>query len=381
MNINIILMTIIILLLPYIYYKLKYKFWSSQPVFHYHNLWYWLFPPGIIQHKIPDRNKFFNPEIQFDTFNLLKTEKKALFTSFIKSHFLPKKFEQYKPTSKNITDYFENHNNPSYISLFLKQINATKRILLGVITTTPMECLIDNKLLNVYYADNICVHPNYRHKGIAPQLIYSHYLNHRMKNKNTVFLFKKEGIKTMIVPITAYKNYGFKITFWQKNIYFDQPNFEILMIKDGNFNKIIDIMEHLNKHFDCVIKPNINHIKYLCKVGNLIITTVLIDKKPVALYFFKNPHVFYNDKKSIEFIGSYSETTNDIFILGGLISIDKVYKMMKNDILFIENISNNNIIIKMLLSKYNAFVESDTSYYFYNFAYRPFISTSVFCID
>ena len=380
MKLNTLLIVIIISMTPYIYYKLKYRFWSNQPVFHFHNLWYWLFPPGIIEHKIPIKNKFFNPEIQFNKFNLLKTEKKALFTSFIKSHFSPKKHEQYLPCSKNILDYFNHHNDSCYISLFIKQLDLKKTVLIGTMTTRPMECTIDNNKFNVYYADNICVHPKYRRQGIGPQIIYSHYLNHREKHKNAIFLFKRESETTFIVPITIYKNYGFKIKYWQKNIIFDQANIEINFINDGNFNKIIDIIENINKNFKCIIKPNISHIKYLCGVGNLIITTILLNKIPVALYFFKNPYLFYDNEKSIELIGSYSETSEDIFTLGALISIDKIRERVGNSILFIENISNNNIILKKIFSKYTAFVECDTSYYFYNFAYRPFKSTNVFCI-
>ena len=42
-------------------YKLKFPFWSRQPVFHFHNLKYWLFPPGIIQHGKPEKGT--NPKL------------------------------------------------------------------------------------------------------------------------------------------------------------------------------------------------------------------------------------------------------------------------------------------------------------------------------
>ena len=73
-----------------IYFKFKYRFWSRQPVFHYHNIRYWLFPPGIIQHGQPERNKFYNSKIFFDYYRRISTEKKALFATFIQKHFLPK---------------------------------------------------------------------------------------------------------------------------------------------------------------------------------------------------------------------------------------------------------------------------------------------------
>ena len=47
----------LILIVFYVYYKLKYKFWSRQPVFHIHNLKYWIFPPGFIQKEMPKKEK------------------------------------------------------------------------------------------------------------------------------------------------------------------------------------------------------------------------------------------------------------------------------------------------------------------------------------
>ena len=49
---NVITIICIILFLSMAYFKLKYPFWSRQPVFHYHKLNYWIFPPGIIQEEL-----------------------------------------------------------------------------------------------------------------------------------------------------------------------------------------------------------------------------------------------------------------------------------------------------------------------------------------
>ena len=44
-----VIILIVILTILVAYFKLKYPFWSRQPVFHYHKLNYWMFPP-ILQH-------------------------------------------------------------------------------------------------------------------------------------------------------------------------------------------------------------------------------------------------------------------------------------------------------------------------------------------
>ena len=143
MIIYILLVLIIVLLLLYLFYKYKYQFWSRQPVFHYHNLWYWLFPPGIIQKDKPRLDKYYDIKILFKDIDKLSTKKKALITSFIKSNYLSNKIEKYNPTSNAILDYFKFHNDKSYVSL-----NYHNKGLKSIMTTRPLDCIIDDKEIN-----------------------------------------------------------------------------------------------------------------------------------------------------------------------------------------------------------------------------------------
>ena len=63
-----ILAVIIIICLLIAVYKLKFPFWSRQPVFHFHNLKYWIIPPGIIQHGKPEKDKYYDKDNYFDTY-------------------------------------------------------------------------------------------------------------------------------------------------------------------------------------------------------------------------------------------------------------------------------------------------------------------------
>ena len=116
-----ILLTItIILLLIYFVYKIKYPFWSRQPVFHHHNLWYWYKPPGIIQKDKPTLNKYYIPGIRFKEVSQLKNYEKIQFYELIKNNYLPYKNELYDPSMNDIMDYFQSHNNKSFISISSK---------------------------------------------------------------------------------------------------------------------------------------------------------------------------------------------------------------------------------------------------------------------
>jgi len=384
MIINIILIIIILFVIVYLYYKYKYQFWSRQPVFHYHNIKYWLIPPGIIQHDNPRIDKYYNSKIQFNTFMNLKTEKKALFISFIKSHFMPNKSEQYIPTETSIIPYFQNHNDSSFISLYIQKMNDSNRIIASM-TTRPLDCVINNNKLKCHYVDHLCVHKEKRKRGIAPEIIYSHYVNHRKKHKNVVFMFKREGDNTMIVPLCIYKNYGFDMKYWYKDITFDQSNIKVELINDSNLKLIIDFWNSIDDKFKCVMKPNIANVENLLASKNIYISVILMNNVPVSIYIFRKTYTTYNGDNSLEFIASYNDVdlnpNEKLFTLGALISIDKIRKFSPLRYLFIENISNNFIIIKHILERYSSFIQITTSYYFYNFGIHPLISTDVFIVN
>ena len=56
----ILLIIFIIIILVVAIIRIKYGFWVSQPVFHVYDIKYMLFPPGIINHDLPEKNKYTN---------------------------------------------------------------------------------------------------------------------------------------------------------------------------------------------------------------------------------------------------------------------------------------------------------------------------------
>ena len=51
---------ILLIILFFIYIRLKYKFWALQPVFHFYDIYYWFINVGIIRQELPDKNKYVN---------------------------------------------------------------------------------------------------------------------------------------------------------------------------------------------------------------------------------------------------------------------------------------------------------------------------------
>ena len=359
-------------------YKVKYPFWSKQPVFHYHNLKYWMFPPGIIQHDKPEKNKFYNEKIEFSDYFSLSHSKKLKFVYFIRKNFMPHKHECYNPPKNGVLNYFKNHNDKSYISLKMENNK-----ILGCMSTRPLVCFIKNNKMDLHYVDFLCVDSKHRKKGIAPEVIYSHYLNHRNKHKSVVFLFKREGAKTLIVPLTTYYNYMFDITYWDRKVRFDEPTLNSILITKNNMYLLNDVWDRLvkSKKFECMIIPNLNHIVKLINDTQLYVSVTMIDKESYDLFFFRNSYTSYNGKKAIECICSYNETDDSVFTISFLSALSQIREIEKIGKVFIENIGDNTILLKKILARYYAEQKIETSYYFYNFGYRPFMSDKVFMLN
>ena len=91
-----------LVLILYFIYKIKYPFWSRQPVFHYHNLFYWIKPPVIIQMERPEINKFYNSKITFKQISDLNQKEIDRIVDFIKKHYLPHLHEKMNQMKKQL---------------------------------------------------------------------------------------------------------------------------------------------------------------------------------------------------------------------------------------------------------------------------------------
>jgi len=378
-----ILLTItIILLLIYFVYKIKYPFWSRQPVFHHHNLWYWYKPPGIIQKDKPTLNKYYIPGIRFKEVSQLKNYEKIQFYELIKNNYLPYKNELYDPSMNDIMDYFQSHNNKSFISLnYENNLKPGKNNkLISTMTTKPLYIHINGTTFSLYIVDYLCVHKDERKKGIAPITIYSHYVNQRHKHDNIIFLFKREGDTTAIVPLMIYKLYAFDTLIWDKTADFDEPYIYTLELNDLSSKLFVSLLSDAQEKFKCVITPFLGNVIHLTNNKQFIIYILIYKKQPVGFYVFINNHTTYNGKRSIELCASYSKIKKEIFVLGFLNCINKINKMIPFEVILIEDTSDNNFILNVLMKRYITLFESIMSYYFYNYANIPFMSYEVLCI-
>jgi hypothetical protein len=374
----------IIYILSVAFIKMRFRFWSKQPVFHIYNLFYWIWPCGIIEHGKPHKTKFYDTKVLTSNFVDVSAEKKALFYTFIKSHFLNNKREIYNPPKFAVLDYFNGHNRISHLSLQFelstKNPDVTK--IVSAMTSRPLNAILNNNEVKVDYVDFLCVHKEDRKKGLAQKIIYSHYYNARKCDGGPVFLFKREGIINFIVPLTVYNANVFSLK------YLKHPNLELPnnivchLINDANFSLFLHFFGEIKKNFKCCITPEPSHIKHLVSKKLLFICLIMEGQVPVGVYIYRTPFTSYKGKQSIECIASYYKIGYyDVFIKSfrnTMVLINHEYPV---DILIMENISNNNDIINHLLKTTPVLWKCPMAYFLYNFAYRPFFSTDVFLIN
>ena len=373
----------------FLYIRLKYRFWSMQPVFHFYDIHYWFRNVGIIRHELPEKNRYTNfTNIETISFEKINKNKLKQFLFFIQQHYLKNKDNHFSPQKENISPYFTGHQYECFCSFYYEKIllNGKNIIedkkLIGVMTSRPLNVYIHkiNIEMPVYYVDYLCVDKIYRKKNIAPQIIQTHEYNQSKKNRKiAVSLFKREGELTGIVPLCVYKTYCFNMQPWKT------PNalpINISLLK-GDVQNLYYLYDFLKqKKWEISILPQISNLIELVKTENLFVRMLVINKEICGAYLFKKVCTEITKGKFVisSFASIKGNISQDIFILGFKVALADILQKTPFHYLCIENISDNDIIVKNVLIKSVPYVISPTAYFFYNFAYQTFPSNKILII-
>jgi len=393
----VIVFLVLSIIIFYSFIKIKYGFWIIQPVFHIYDLGYMFNPPGIIKHDLPIQNKYTNFK-NIQTSNKLNEHQIQRFLTLIRFHYLRNKDNVFIPHIENILPYFNNHNHPSFFTLYheptsiieQKTNNVIKDTkVIGAITSRPVFIQINNDFTTdknnsgfyANYVDYLCVDKKYRKQGIAPQLIQTHNYNQQHLNKNiSVSLFKREEELTGIVPLCVYSTYGFSVNKWTKPAELS-AEYKLLEINPQNYRFLIDFMKLNSTKFDIIINADVANIIELIKTKNIFIYTIVSDDDIICAYFFRKTCI--EIEKGMEVLtcfASINNTNNDLFIQGFKISFWKIAAENFFGFCAIESVSHNHILIDNIIQRTPPLIISPTAYFFYNFAYPTFQSKKVFVL-
>jgi hypothetical protein len=390
----IIAIIIIVYLIITAYIRVKLNFWLTQPVFHIYNLKFWINPPGLINKDLPKINKYVNlvnnklikvsnePENHANNESKDKLIELEHIGAFIKNNYMIHSSTEYKPSVEDITSYLKCSNHPSFFNIYQEPkllfekgipLAVPDKEIIGVISARPLNInLIKNKQkisFPVYYVDNLCIHPAYRKKGIAPEVIQTLYYNIVHENpKVSVCLFKREGQLNAIVPLVYYNTYCFDITqlFPEYRLH---PSISVIEVGQQHFTLLTAFIREQLKRFKCSILPDISNLIHLIKLGKLKLYGLLLNGEFVSIYVFRALELFYDNKRAIECISIISNShlaSIDILIAGFTISLSKI----NADILLIEETADSKCVIDYLKNKVGVDMKfkNPTAFFLYNYA-------------
>lgn len=359
----------------YIYIKLRYRFWSSQPVFHTYNLKQWILPSGIIQNKLPQKQqKFYNWKIITDNFQEISTEKKALIYYFINNNLSKNQF----------LSSFEKGYNRCYISLLYSHMGIptadnttynTKKLHACMISKTLNGVIHKNKV-KISFIHTYKIHKTSKNKHFDyEKLFYTHYINSRSIGSPHIFLFKQKGTIPWITPCTTFFSYTFDTKYINIANFNIPNNISIRQIKSGSFRMILHFFGEISKKFAFYSIPDYANLKNMIST-NLITPFVLMDNNNIVGLL-----IFRNNNKYTSLIASACFPKYRTYLFPSLQNSLYLLKKYKNyGSVVIENISNNNYIIKEILKRKFPKEKQQISYYFYNFSIRPFMSPNCFIL-
>ena len=359
-----------------IVFKIKYPFWAKQPVFHFHNIYYWIKPPGIIEHSSPKRTKFFDADIYFDKMTSVNKTKKREFVRLIQRHYMHRKGTDYAPSTRSVMSYLEN--TKSYLGM-----KYEGNQLIGAITGRPLLCFIDGNNIVINYVDFLCVKKENRKQGIAPKLIYTYMVRQREAvTVNPVFVFKRETATTFIVPLCCYMTYGFSLKYARRPVPI-MGAVQFVRLTGKQLDLVYRYQVPLQKEFRCVILAPYGHLAHLIDSGSIRVYAVIGSANAYAFYFFRKTDTTIDGDKVIECLGSFCNCKNNmnLFIQGFLNAVSAESKTANAGTLVIENLSHNCLLLKSYMMTNTVQFKSPTSYYFYNFAYHPFESRDVLIVS
>jgi hypothetical protein len=393
----------LIIILIFLFIRIKYRFWALQPVFHFYDLYYWFVNVGIIRHELPSTNRYTNfKEIKTYSFDRVPEDNLREFATLVQLNYFRDKDNIYNPQKGNIVPYFEGHNSASFWSFFWKpdvlinvKTNATidDKLLVGVITSRPLHVTIYKSHLktpakfDVFYVDYLCVRKGFRGKNIAPQLIQTHEYNQCHLNPNiSVSLFKREEDITGIVPLTIYKTYCFDMKNWNISPEALHSKVNLLVGDKQNMYYLYNFINETKGKWDITIIPEISNLLKLIDTNNMFIMMLLVEGNIEAFYIFKKTCTnIEKDKEAISCIASQNGyiLTKKEFIQGFKLALWHVLEKQNNHykFLIIEDVSDNGLIIDNIKIKTYPIATSPTAYFFYNFVYSPFKNDRVFIVN
>ena len=253
--------------------------------------------------------------------------------------------------------------------------------MIGIITARPLTLTLENTRFPVYYVDNLCVHPDYRKKGIAPNLIQTHHYDTRHRTPDiAVHLFKREGELTAIVPLVSYFTYMYVLPTIKKHRL--SEGIILVSITKTNIRLALAYIYAQSSSYNAVIVAEISNI--MTAIYNSCLHPFMLMKADtvLGLYIFRDPALSHGSDRVLECACSLVSCHNDIYMQGFWEAVRRVNKVIKARSLMIECLGDNIAINQTIASKPDIYQlgRSPSAYFLYNYACRSVTADTTFIL-
>lgn len=368
--------------------KIKFHFWSAQPVFHIYDLHHWLRPNKIISSALPEMNKYVNlVNIKTKRIDEMSDKQITVVCKFIRENYLRNKTAEYSPDEHHIVEYMKGANHPSYVSVYYRP-KLLCEASAGSETETNIETdiysVISARILNItmkgigsfplYYIDNLCVNPAMRKKGVAPKSIQTlHYHLRRANEKIHTFLFKREGEMTAIVPLTTFTTCGYDVSGIRR---FELPHasMNVLEVTTKSLVLFVDFIQRHRDSYDCVVVPDVTNLGNMIDAGIISIRGILEHGKLIAVYVFRDAATLYDGQRALELVTSISACHfNEIYYAGFTQALHSCCKEWNATKVVVDGVGGNHLITQCLRERGHVpFLSSPSAFFLYNYVSYTF---------
>ena len=153
-----------------------------------------------------------------------------------------------------------------------------------------------------------------------------------------------------------------------------------MVVDKQNIFLLYDFFKNESKYI-IKIYPCITNLLNLIDSKNIKIFIILKNELVEGLFFYRKTCTYINKKEIVCCFSSYksSSLSSSIFVNKFKDSIRQIISSFHY--LSIENISDNDVLIKDLQSNYSSIASSPYAYFFYNYAYQTLPPNKVLIIN
>lgn len=365
-------------LVLFVYIKIRYPFWNTQPVVHTYDYWRrWLTREPHIIYKLPYKSRFYDKESKVSTidYSRVSTPEKQQIAVFLQSHYIPTDRLLSTLSVAVLDTYLSGHNAPSFVSVHREMGGHITGVITSRLTNVYFADTAPSHI-EAYFVDFMCVHRESKGGRIAERLFQTHEYNQRIRNPLIpVSVFRKEGaLCEGVVPLIPYGTY----TYYMRNLDIRPlpPSFTISRVVKHNTDIVHDIYHLLTNPqklsmFSVCILPDIGNMLALLEKRELFLFCLKKGEHLYGIYIFRNAQIHYEelDGETLELVASIQNTENpQVFVSGFIHSLRDIlkenrrYKMIR-----MSTIGHNQLIVAKWREYHHSVLETPGAVYLYNY--------------